>query len=98
MYVPEAPVEEITTSAAWLYMATARYVLLDSFTEYDFIQEVPSEGDMEKKTVTAVKKRLEKIKLDKGNDEDFKKSFTTFLDFLITLPQTIPIYKNCSIQ
>ena len=81
VFIPEAPVEQITTSAAWIYMATARYVLLDSFTEYDFIQEVPSEGDMEKKTVTAVKKRLEKVKFDKGSDEDFKKSFTTLLDF-----------------
>ena len=81
VFIPEAPVEQITTSAAWIYMATARYVLLDSFTEYDFIQEVPSEGDMEKKTVTAAKKRLEKVKLDKGNDKDFTKSFTTLLDF-----------------
>ena len=80
-FIPEAPVEQITTTAAWIYMATARYILLDSYTEFDFIQEVPSEGDMEKKTVNAVKKRLDKVKNNKGNDEKFKTSFISLLDF-----------------
>ena len=81
VYVPEAPVEEITTTAAWLYTATARYILLDSFTEYDFIQEVPSEGDMEKKTVNAVKKRLDTVKDKAGEPEQFAVAFTSLLTF-----------------
>ena len=81
VFIPEAPVEQITTTAAWIYMATARYILLDSYTEYDFIQQVPSEGEMEKKTVNAVKKRLDKVKLNKDNYEGFKTSFTTLLAF-----------------
>jgi superfamily I DNA/RNA helicase len=81
VYVPEAPVEEITTTAAWIYMATARYILLDNFTEYDFMQEVPSEGDMEKKTVNAVKKRLEKVKDKVSEAEQFKAAFTSLLTY-----------------
>jgi len=81
VYVPEAPVEEITTTTAWIYMATARYILLDNYTEYDFVREVPSEGDMESKTVNAVKKRLIRVKDNIGEAEQFKESFTSLLAF-----------------
>jgi len=81
VFIPEAPVEQITTTSAWLYMATARFIMLDSFTEYDFIQEVPAEGDMEKKTVNAVKKRLLKIKDTKDDVKEFTASFGSLVEF-----------------
>ena len=37
VYIPEAPIEQITTSTAWLYMAVARYIMFDEFSVYDFI-------------------------------------------------------------
>ena len=81
VFIPEAPIEQITTSSAWIYMATARYIMLDNFTEYDFIQEVPAEGDIEKKTVNAVKKKLVKVKAGKEDIEKFKNSFSELVEY-----------------
>lgn len=81
IYIPEAPIELITTSTAWLYMAVARYIMFDDFTVYDFIHEVPTEGEVEKKAVNSVKKHLVKVETNKEIKEEFDKAMQALLLF-----------------
>ena len=75
VYIPTAPIESITTKAAWLYMAVARFILLEDFTVFDFINEVPVEGDVENKSASVIKKHLVAISKASETEEKFGKEF-----------------------
>lgn len=63
VYIPQTPIADITTETSWLYSAVAKYIILNDYSVYDFISEIPSEGDASKKTVTAVKGHLNRIEM-----------------------------------
>lgn len=43
-YVPKTPISEITTDTAWLYSSVAQYIILDKYSVYDFIDDIPEES------------------------------------------------------
>ena len=45
IYIPQTPIDEITTNTAWLYTAIASFILLSSYSVYDFISDIPTEND-----------------------------------------------------
>ncbi|MCL2051809.1 MAG: ATP-dependent helicase [Lachnospiraceae bacterium] len=75
IYIPTAPIEDITTKTAWLYMAIARFILLNDFTVFDFINEVPAEGDVENKTANMIKKHLIGIAKVHDDEQNFREKF-----------------------
>ena len=42
-HVPQTPIADITTEAAWLYDAVAKFFVLPKYSAFDFRDEIPSE-------------------------------------------------------
>ena len=62
IYIPQTPISDITTESSWLYNAVAKNIILNHYSVYDFIAEIPVEGDSSRKTVAALNKYLNKIR------------------------------------
>ena len=60
-YIPQTPIAEITTDTAWLYSAIAKYLILEKYSAYDVISEIPVEGNETRKVVSNIKRMLSKI-------------------------------------
>lgn len=70
-YIPQIPIADITTDTAWLYSAIAKYLIVEKYSAYDVISEIPVEGDESKKTVSVVKKLLNQIEISKDDENRF---------------------------
>lgn len=44
VYVPKTPISEISTNVAWLYSAIAQYFILQKYSIYDFLNDIPEEA------------------------------------------------------
>lgn len=82
IYIPQVPIADITTDTAWLYLAIAKYLILEKYSVYDVISEIPVEGDESKKTVSAVKKLLNRIELLKNDEPAFNKAVSEMATYL----------------
>ena len=60
-YIPQTPIAEITTDTAWLYSSIAKYVIIEKYSAYDVISEIPVEGNETHKIVSNIKRMLSKI-------------------------------------
>lgn len=77
-YIPRLPISEITTNSSWLYMSIARYILLSSYSVYDFLNEIPNAPIFDEKIIDCVSEMLDNIdnmKLDVGFSQYVKKIF-----------------------
>lgn len=70
-YIPQIPIAEITTDTAWLYSAIAKYLIIEKYSAYDLISEIPVEGNETRKLVSTIKKILRKIEQSIGDENDF---------------------------
>lgn len=61
IYIPQIPIADITTETAWLYTSIAKYFILEKYSVYDVISEIPVEGNESRKTVSTIKKIFSKI-------------------------------------
>ena len=82
IYIPQIPIADITTDSAWLYLAIAKYIIIEKYSAYDVISEIPVEGDESKKTVSAVKKLLNGIELSKDDESMFNTSVNKLAEYL----------------
>lgn len=57
--IPTIPISEITTEVSWLYLAIAKIMILEKYSEYDLISEIPGEENV---NVRKVRRLLEQIK------------------------------------
>lgn len=98
IYIPQTPIAEITTDTAWLYSAIAKYFIIETFSAYDVISEIPVEGNETRKLVSAIKRMLNKIEQSITDEHSFYsavKELATYLgyatraDHLKKLLQTI---------
>lgn len=71
VYIPLLPISEITTSAAWLYDCIARYVVVEKYSVYDVISEIPVEGEESKKSTRQIEKCLNDIKNSTEDKDTF---------------------------
>lgn len=71
IYIPQIPIADITTDTAWLYSAIAKYLIIEKYSVYDVISEIPVEGNESHKIVSIIKKHLTNIELAIENDESF---------------------------
>lgn len=60
-YIPQTPIAEITTDTAWLYSAIANYLIIEKYSAYDVISEIPVEGNETRKIASNIKRMLSKI-------------------------------------
>lgn len=70
-YIPQTPIAEITTDTAWLYSAIAKYLIMEKYSVYDVISEIPVEGNETRKIVSNIKRMLNKIEQDIIDEEAF---------------------------
>lgn len=70
-YIPPIPIADITTDTAWLYSAIAKYLIVEKYSTYDVISEIPVEGDESRKAVSAVRKLLNQIEISKDDEDRF---------------------------
>lgn len=61
VYIPQIPIASITTDAAWLYSTLSKYMIIKKYSVYDFISEIPVEGDASKKNISVIGNYLNKI-------------------------------------
>lgn len=82
VYIPPTPIDDITTDAAWLYTAIAKYFILKKYSAYDIISEIPVEGNESHKTVSNVKKLLKKIEDNVEDERGFNLTVTALANYL----------------
>ena len=72
IYIPQTPIADITTETAWLYSAIAKFLLIETYSVYDLISEIPVEGNESRKNVSTIKKLLENIENTKCDKRSFE--------------------------
>lgn len=82
IYIPQIPIADITTETAWLYTAIAKYFILEKYSVYDVISEIPVEGNESRKTVSTIKKLLSKIEENINDESLFSSSVTALAIYL----------------
>ncbi len=82
VYIPQTPIADITTETAWLYLAIAKYIIVEKYSVYDLISEIPVEGNESRKTVSAIKKLLSAIENNTDNEQDFSTSVCKLAEYL----------------
>ncbi len=60
-FIPRLPITDITSETAWLYLAIAKYLIMDKYSAYDLISEIPAEGNESGKSVSTIKTHLANI-------------------------------------
>ena len=82
VYIPQTPIADITTETAWLYLAIAKYIIVEKYSIYDLIYEIPVEGNESRKTVSVIKKMLFAIKSNTGSEHAFSTSVCKLAEYL----------------
>lgn len=94
-FIPQTPIADITTDAAWLYTAIAKYAIIKQYSVFDFISEIPAEGNDSRKTVASIKRELEKIcvEVTNENEEVFSKRINELAQYIGCVVKTEHIQK-----
>lgn len=82
VYIPKIPIADITTEAAWLYSAIAKSIILERYSVYDLISEIPVEGDDSKRKVATVNKYLNNIKSNLAEYDAFREHVIVLAEYL----------------
>ena len=70
VFIRHTPIADITTNAAWLYLSIAKYLIVEKYSVYNLISEIPVEGNESKKVVSTVKRLI--IKIEEALDSEDK--------------------------
>ncbi|MFR5877094.1 MAG: UvrD-helicase domain-containing protein [Eubacterium sp.] len=85
VYIPQIPIAEITTDTAWLYSAIAKYLIIEKYSAYDLISEIPIGGNETRKFVFTIKKMLKAIERSVDDESKFystAKALATYLGYV----------------
>lgn len=82
VYIPQIPIADITTETAWFYTAIAKYFILEKYSVYDVISEIPVEGNENNKTVSTIKRLLNKIEKNINDEPSFSSSVIALAKYL----------------
>lgn len=82
IYIPQIPIADITTDAAWLYSAIAKYLIIETYSVYDVISEIPVEGNESRKTVSIIKGLLKKIEKAIDDEQSFATNVIALAEYL----------------
>ncbi len=81
-YIPQTPIAEITTDTAWLYSAIAKYLIIEKYSAYNLISEIPVEGNETRKLVSAIKRMLKKIEQSIDDEDGFYSATNVLATYL----------------
>lgn len=82
VYIPQPPIADITTETAWLYSAIAKYIIVEKYSVYDLISEIPVEGNESRKAVSAIKKLLSAIEDSTDCEQAFSNNVCKLAEYL----------------
>ena len=82
IYIPQIPIADITTDTAWLYTAIAKYLIIEKYSVYDVIEEIPVEGNESRKTVAVIKRLLNSIEQSLERELSFNKEVNKLAEYL----------------
>lgn len=81
-FVPKLPISDISTETAWIYTSIAKYLILEKYSVYDFISDIPVEGTNNTKVVNNLKNHLRVVEKSKNSYEYFVSSVISFAEYL----------------
>lgn len=81
-FIPRAPIEDISNDAGWLYYAIAQYLLVETYSVYDFIYDIPSGTEEDSKIKSKLDSYLRSIKDNVSIENQFKKKVSELAEFL----------------
>lgn len=83
-YIPQIPIADITTDAAWIYNAIAKYFILPKYSVYDFRDEIPNEVVGNTHILNDIKKYLKLLDtyIKKKNESFFIKQIGLMANYL----------------
>ncbi|OXS24575.1 MAG: DNA helicase UvrD [Acetobacterium sp. MES1] len=82
IYIPQIPIADITTDTAWLYSAIAQYLIIEKYSVYDVVGEIPVEGNESRKTVANLKKLLNSIEQSINDEPSFNIAVNKLAEYL----------------
>ena len=97
-FIPQTPIADITTETAWLYSAIAKYLIIEKYSAYDLVAEIPVEGNESRKAVSAINRLLVCVESARNDEHSFRAAveelaqylgYTTRTDHLEKLYQTV---------
>jgi hypothetical protein len=97
IFIPPTPIDDITTNSAWLYMSIASYIMLDSYSAYNFISDIPTESD--KVVVGKIQQLLKKAKDSQITKSEFKLNVTaiaSYLGYEVAVPHLEKLFETIS--
>lgn len=81
-FVPRPPIAEIANSTTWIYYSIAQYVMINTYSIYDFIYDIPYSTQQNKNQKSIIKKYLDNIIRFRTSKEKFFKAVVDFINFL----------------
>lgn len=82
IYIPQTPISDITTRTAWLYSSVAKHLIMEKYSVYDLIADIPVEGDESRETVPTIGKFLSNITASIDKEEDFCTAVKELAEYL----------------
>lgn len=84
VYIPQLPIATITNESAWLYLAIANYIVLEHYSVYDFISEIPVEGEKSRKSISQITTYLKGIQdtIKSHNRNKFEEKLEELFNYL----------------
>lgn len=81
-FIPKAPIEDISNDAGWLYYAIAQYLLVDTYSVFDFIYDIPSGTEEDSKIKSKLERYLQGLKTNVVDENQFKEKVSELATFL----------------
>ncbi|EAC6254414.1 ATP-dependent helicase, partial [Listeria monocytogenes] len=84
VFIPQLPIADITTETSWLYSAISKFCILEHYSVYDLVSDIPVEADESKKNINKINIILKEVETNAGDlDEDnFNTSVKKLADYL----------------
>lgn len=81
-FIPKAPIEDISNDAGWLYYAIAQFLLIDTYSVFDFIYDIPSGTEEDSRMKRKLERYLRGIKNNVADENQFKEKVSDLAKFL----------------
>lgn len=81
-FIPKAPIEDISNDTGWLYYAIAQYLLVDTYSVFDFIYDIPSGTEEDSKIKSKLERYLQVIRANVADENQFNEKVSDLARFL----------------
>ncbi|WP_349626061.1 ATP-dependent helicase [Leuconostoc citreum] len=73
-FIPKPPIEDISNEARWIYNAIAHFLIVDNYSVFDFIYDIPSGTENDSKLKSKLQKHLHTIEANVANNIQFNEN------------------------